>query len=339
MNGITENQRNVIKRIIYWSVIILITLSISKFFLDRFPWKWPHSDIDLLMNGTAERPYVYRILVPFLIKMAINIYPLSATVYASLLTYFSLLGFVICIRSFSALFWESTMIVDAIGLTSPVLLLPLMLWNEQIYDFTTLLLFSLGLLYMAQAKWKLFFLIYMISCLNKETTVLLLLVFFVCFWHRRKDAFFWKIFALQLAIYVTTRFAIIWKFQSNPGGIVENHFWDHVVAFQTAPTLVLTHIFLGILIMILAIWDQKKKPFFLKRAAIGLVPVLFTLYLLWGFPLEIRVFYEAYPVILLLALPTTSQLLGLPFWSAQRPYVDSSRAVLLYESDKLEYIS
>jgi hypothetical protein len=334
-----EGQHNIAKRIAYWLVIICITFAISRFFLDRFPWEWPHSDIRLLMDGTAQRPYVYRVLVPLLVKVATDILPLPVTVYVSLLAYFSLLGFVICIRSFSMLFWKSAVVVDSIGVISLIMLLPLMIWNEQVNDFTTLLLFSLGLKFMAQAKWKLFFLVYIIGCLNKETTILLSLVFFVCFWHRTKDIFFWKLLIAQMTIYTGLRFAIMWKFHNNPGGIVENHFWEHVSAIQAAPRLVLTNIFLGMLLILLIVMNRNKKPFFLKRAALGLVPTLFILYLLWGYPLEIRVFYEAYPIIVLLVLPTVCQFLGVPFWPTQYTYAVDSRVVSLYASRKQEFLS
>jgi hypothetical protein len=297
-------------------------------------WEGSRLALSRLVDGTADRPFVYRILMPFLIRVAIQIFPMPATVYASLLIYFSLLGFVICIRSFSALYWESVMIVDAIGVVAPIMLLPLMLWNRHVYDFSTLFLFSLGLKLMAQAKWRSFFLVFILNCLNRETAALLALVFFICFWHRFRDILFWKLLLLQMVVYSGIRFAIMWKFQNNPGGIVENHFRLHLFALQMEPLLVLIHVLFGFLLLILAVWDWKKKPFFPRQAALGIVPVLSVLYLFWGIPFEIRVFYEAYPLILLLVLPTIGQFLGLQFWATQRVNVNHPLAVSLYVSDQ-----
>lgn len=328
-------QMGFAKQAVYWLVIILITFAISKFFIDRFPWDDPNSTLDTLMNGTAPRPYVYRMFIPLLIRMAVFVLPLPATIYASLLIYFSLLGFAISIHSFSVLYWKSDMAVDFVGAISLIMLLPLTLWNEHVYDFATLLLFSLALMFMAQARWRLFFLVYTLGCLNKETTVFLSLIFFVAFWHRARDSFFWKLLGGQLAVYTVIRLIIMWSFQNNPGGIIENHFADHIAALHMAPALVLTHMVFGIVLILLAAWNWRKKPFFLRKAAIVLVPVLFVLYLLGGYPLEIRVFYEAYPIILLLILPAFSKIPGLAFLAAQNINAAGPEALSLYP-DKIK---
>jgi hypothetical protein len=104
------------------------------------------------MDGTAYQPFVYRVLIPFLVKVAVQIFPLPPTVYASFLIYCSFLGFVLTMRSFSSLYWPSSRVIDFIGLISPVILIPLMLYNRHIYDLSTLFLFSLGLRLMAEVR-------------------------------------------------------------------------------------------------------------------------------------------------------------------------------------------
>jgi hypothetical protein len=317
-------------RIGYWLVIIAMTLAACQAYLAGLEWEEPRLALSQLMDGTAHRPFVFRVLVPFLVTRAIDLFPLPPTLYASLLIYVSLLGSVITIRSLSALYWNSVAILDAIGALSIIMLFPLMLTNRHVYDFSTLFLFSLGLKLMAQAKWEPFFLVYAISCLNKETTVLLSLAFAACFWHRVRDTLFWKLLLGQMAIYTAFRLTILWRFRDNPGGVVENHLAEHFAVFGIAPIFVSTCTGLGLLIVVLALRDWKKKPFFLRRAALGVVPAMSVLYVLWGSPLEIRVFYEAYPLVFLLVLPTAGPMLGLQFEAVQDPHAADSRSVTLH---------
>ncbi len=317
-------------RIIYYVIIISMTLAMCKFYLDGIAWEEPRLALSQLMDGSAYRPFVYRILIPFLVKGATHILPLSPTFYASLLICFSFFGFVFTLRSFAALYWESLTVVDAIGVLSLIMLFPFTLTNRHVYDISTLFLFTLGLKFMAQAKWKSFFLVFMVTCLNKETTILLTLAFFVCYWHRSRDKFFWELLILQTTIYVALRFATMWAFRNNPGGIVENRFAEHMIVFQTRPLLAWIFVGFGMITILLALWDWKKKPFFLRRAALGMAPIFLVLYFIWGGPLEIRVFYEIYPIILLLVLPSIGQLLGLPFWSTQYTHVEDSCSINLY---------
>ncbi len=320
-------------RIIYYFIIISMALAMCKFYLDGIAWEEPRLALSQLMDGTAYRPFIYRILIPFLVKVATRILPLSPTFYASLLIYFSFFGFVFTLRSFTALYWESLTVVDSISLLSLIMLFPFTLTNRHVYDISTLFLFTLGLKLMAQAKWKSFFLVFMVSCLNKETTIFLTLAFFVCYWHRSRDKFFWELLILQTMIYIALRFATMWAYRNNPGGIVENRLAEHMIVFQTRPLLALIFVGFGIITILLALWDWKKKPFFLRRAALGMAPIFLVLYFLWGGPLEIRVFYEIYPIILLLVLPSIGQLLGLPFWTTQYAHVEDSCSTNLYAND------
>jgi hypothetical protein len=58
-------------------------------------------------------------------------------------------------------------------------------------------------------------------------------------------------------------------------------------------------------------------PPLLRDAALSVTPVLCLLFHLFCFPFEIRAFYEAYPLLLLLSLPALGQRLGIDYRPAQ----------------------
>jgi hypothetical protein len=109
--------------------------------------------------------------------------------------------------------------------------------------------------------------------------------------------------------------------------VVEYHLLHHFIALALEPLRVLSYLAGGLIVVLLAARDWHRKPFFLRQGALVLLPLLFVLYLLWGFPLEIRVFYEVYPLLLLLVLPSLDSRFGLQFWATQRPRATQADAL------------
>ncbi|MCZ2121229.1 MAG: hypothetical protein LC108_03075 [Anaerolineales bacterium] len=303
---------------LYWPIIIFITLLVCKFYLNGLQWEEPRLALSQLMDGTAYKPFVYRILVPTITKIAILVFPLPATLYASILIFAFLLGFIVCIRSFSSIFWKKAEINDFVGALSIPMLTPFMLTNRHVYDFSTLFLFSAGLMLMAQKKWGYFLIVYTLACLNKETTLFLSLIFLYYFRQNFKKPIYWKLLFFQAIIYTSIRALIMWRFSNNPGVMMENHFYDHFSsALVPSPKLILGYVSYLILMIIAVRTRWKEKPVFLREALSILAPLMFVLYLLGSYPFEIRTFYEIYPLLILLASPILGRLIGLDFFKEQ----------------------
>jgi hypothetical protein len=105
----------------------------------------------------------------------------------------------------------------------------------------------------------------------------------------------------------------VYLFRDNPGALVEFHLADHNLRLP----LILpgsTAYFAGVLIS--AAWLARKnwtaKPLFLRRGLlITFIPLLVGS-LLFGFVDELRGYYEAYPFVFLLSVPTMCAVLGIP---------------------------
>jgi len=189
-----------------------------------------------------------------------------------------------------------------------------------IYDFPTLFLFTLGLVMLAERRWVGYFVVFAIACLNKETTLLLTVVWLVNLWNELPRRKLLLGAAAQVLFLLAVRGGLALLYADNPGTPLEWHLWrnldrcSHIDYYLlTRPASSLLREFgpkaLAVLGFAGVIASWKNGPRFLKDAFWIIVPLL-LLSLLFGFLEEARDYYEFYPVgILLLARP----LLGLSF--------------------------
>ena len=288
--------------------------------------------IDLVYQ-TAHKPYVYRIIVPLTIRgisklvpdnmeRNLNTYiashnelkkplkrlkwePSAFHLYATgiLVMYVFLAGFLVALRMlFSSLFVSSKWFTSLVPILALFFLLP---WVNvtYLYDFSTLFFFSLGLTFLARANWTWFLILFGIGCLNKETTILLTVLFVVYYgFHQRLERKqFWLLLAGQLAIFTAVKIILELVFRDNPGGLFELHVLDHnlPLLWKWFRTYSPTTYFLILLLSLILVYDWIKQPIFLRD---GLV-ILFMLVLmtfLMGWLNEWRDYLEAFPIVYLL---------------------------------------
>lgn len=282
-----------------------------------------------MLNGTAYKPYVYRLLVPLSVRGVLDILPapLEITLREQLagspilqnwiaifnaspelgleallvwmIMYFSLLGFCYSFRSLLSTVGgvKSPVSLDLLSLFT---LFPLLLFFGfgYIYDFTTLFLFTIGLTWMARRKWGAYLPVFVLACLNKETAILLTLVFFVHYKDRNymPRHRFLTLLTLQIASYALVKSWLFFRYQTNPGEPVEIHLAEYQMVLQQHPWVGIISLIIFLMILLLVFHRWKQKPLFLRHATVMLLPLL-VLTIPFGFPYEFRVFYEIYPVL------------------------------------------
>ena len=309
----TSDKERLLARLLFWLLLVFLSTGIFLAYISEGYisglWRYePGLRLEAFLNGTAYKPYVLRVLAPLLIKAATALVPNDPKFYAAVVMYLSLIGFVLALRYLIHTFWSPSSATDFWVLLSLPALTPLMLINGHIYDLPALFLFTLELALLWRGRFKTFLLLYPIACLNKETTILLTLVFAVCLYNRieRRQFLTWLI--VQVAIYVVIRFALLWTFRDNPGPVAEYHLPDQIAFILKAPGLVSIYALFGVVVLALMLHDIASKPHELKQAALVTIPPLVILFLFFGGALEIRVFYEAFPIAYALAIPTLSNL-------------------------------
>jgi len=297
-------------------VVILVCIVAGGVFLyysNRLWWNEPELGLIDLVNGAAPKPYIYRVLIPFTVRMLISIFPgVAVKLTASLIMFLALVGFVFSLRYLVKAFWRISIPIDIAVLLSPFALAPLMIVANHIYDFGILFLFTLGLALLAHGRFKWFVVLFPFICLAKETAVLLT-IFFAIFYVRRLN---WRTYLSTLFfqgfIYVTIKVALTFTFRDNPGGNIAYHVSEWLLALSISPVLLISFYgVLGIVIAILVVFYWKDKPLFLRYSVVVIVPILIFLHAIFGIPYELRVFYEVFPALYLLSIFTIFRFIGI----------------------------
>ena len=299
------------------------------------------STVPSMLNATAYRPFVYRALVPFVankinssipeetrntitrvtenntmlkpifsdrkwpIKYANEYYIVLVLMYASLW------GFVFSFKYFfRGLFKTSERFIDAVSVLT-ILGLPCLYWPYvYIYDFTTLFLFTFGLATMVRCKWIAYLFIFALACINKETTILLTCIYAIHFFkdQKLKVSTYIILLLIQIAMFVSIKIFIDTLFIRNPGDLVDFWLKRNITLLLSPYPIVLYLQWLALGFFVIYKWSEK--PLFLKRGLLILIPLLGTT-LFWGWINELRDYYEAYPIVILLLSYSIARILGM----------------------------
>lgn len=330
--GRDTNYMGLYMQFTYWLFMALLSLVVLGMF-------FKYSQVGLgaeerfglgpMVYGTAHKPFVYRVLVPGIVRFITPLVPDSLTQAALdnpvwgqwitqlgdnsyttetfitiIIMYGSVLGFTWAFGQLMAVleYSRATTAIMTIGL---LLLMPQYYGFGNIYDLPCLFLFTLALWLMAKMQWIWYLLAFTLASLNKETSILLTLIFIVHYWKRLDRETYLFLAMVQFGIYGLIKAVLTLVFLNNPGSVVEYHLLDHLDIFRMAPfILVLSSLSVGIVAW-LGYKNWKHKPAFIKSALV-MIPPMIGLYVLFGYPFEIRVFLEALPVITLLTVPPGS---------------------------------
>jgi hypothetical protein len=290
-----------------------------------------------MVYGKAYKPFVFRTLMPTTIRAIASAVPDSIHAKVSrtpirsgsfnwrwekeyLLEYyiatalmcFSLFAFYGTVRYLcTGIYRAPAMFVDYVSLGAICILPPFFKYYSYLYDFPALAFFTLGLALMVRRRWTAYLFLFPFACLNKETTILLTLVFMIHFRPstRRLDQTRYIIFTtLQLVIFAVIKVFLSAVFRDNPGTMFEFHLLGHNLEMLTPYSLTTFLTWTAITLVLAYRW--KEKPEFL-RDAIWILPPLLALTLVFGYLDELRDYYEVLPVLLLLAAPSLAPLLSI----------------------------
>jgi len=295
-----------------------------------------------MVNGTASRPFVHRTLVPSLARLGAGLLPrhwkgrvdawidrfLPTRVLrekwprgfeleyalALALIFLSLLGFMAVMgREVQGFYRPSPWARDLLP-AAAVSLLPVFFLSGThfVYDFPALFFFTLLLSLLRRRRWLWFYPLYGLALLNKETALLVCLLFALHFFSRMPRRRYIVHLTAMIALFALVKLGLTLAFADNPGPLLENHFRENL--FTLITPFPLGRALEVALVLLLLFRGFRKKPEFLRHALILVVPFA-LLQLFFGVVGEPRVYYEVYPVLFLLAVPTALTFLG---WESAR---------------------
>jgi len=188
------------------------------------------------------------------------------------------------------------------------------------FDFPHLVLFTLGMYLLYKQNWALYLIVLGVSILNKETGILMVVIFAIVYISRMDRARFIKLLGIQIAIFLVIKISLYTIFRDLPGGFVEWRLGDNIEHlaklsnyFRFTPTgrSMLLPINLNIplprginlpmfVAIVLVVWYRwREKPLFLRKA-LGYLVVVVPLALTMGLVFELRAYFDVLPIIYLL---------------------------------------
>ncbi len=171
------------------------------------------------------------------------------------------------------------------------------------YDCPLLFLFTLELLLLRRRAWAWFYPLFVLATLNKETSILLTVVFAAVYWRRLPLREIAAHAGAQLAIYGLIVGCLHRVFADNHGPPLEYHFFRDNVGIILNPGEAYGFVACAVIFVGLLLRDWEQKPEFLRRATVVFWPLL-GLTALFGLLDELRDYYEFYLVAMPLVAAT-----------------------------------
>lgn len=287
--------------------------------------------VHTMLEFTAHRPFVTRALLPLIAAPVAQLLPgvivkigmanpaiggamtaldpgYPAQALAVLIVmYACLLAWVAGLRSLMQTLQVNRLSSELGSLAAPLTLLAF--GYSKTYDLATMAAFTWCLALLAQDDREDRYLIaFTLASIAKETAVLLIPLYWLT--RRRADGLI-----LQIELYIVSRSILFLATVNNPGATAEGHLSEFIAYLGHPHALPSTALALAILLVVF--WRWQSKPLFLRQAFLVLAPPLLVLHLLVGFPFEVRVFLEVWPIVMLLMLhpraydqPTRSKPVG-----------------------------
>ncbi|HEX9997816.1 MAG TPA: hypothetical protein VGB45_11775 [Abditibacterium sp.] len=293
-----------------WSTAAALVLAlIFSFYYLHHTFVMNEADPRLLAEFRGHRPYQARVLMPVLIHFGVRWTTLDVARCYQIL----LIGFSMGLFTVFKIYLGQFCAPRAARWLALVLIWPLFAFYSHkwfyLYDVPAVFFATLGLLLMAQKRWKLYLLVFTLATLNRESSAFLVLACVLTSWKTVPRRAFLSILAAQIGIWLGVRALTMWLFAGNAGQSFELH-WAYNLAsarqLLTSPwpltlgSAIVTFVFLWVL----GALTQRAQPDFLRRTR-GVVWPFLALMSVVGVMSETRLYSELIPFLLAPALVGT----------------------------------
>ncbi|MFH2029337.1 MAG: hypothetical protein ABIJ40_01765 [Bacteroidota bacterium] len=313
-----------------WIVLLIVSTMVLGSFIQTNIDGYERAMFKEMINGTAHKPFIYRALVPIIIKSTSLLIPenvkeginvwgkeninyltkegrdidLLDLLFAIGLWYVSIICFAFVFQKLAHHFYsQNNKILFILTIIAVAGLPTFFKYYSYIYDLTHLSLFTFCLYLLVKANWKLYLLLICVTTLSKETSVLLIMIYYIHYKSILSKSDFNKIFVAQMVIFIIIKMTLSIYYFNNSGTIVEFQLFHNLKLEPYSISQFLSFIIIGVGIA----FDWKNKPLFLKNAFYIIIPLLFLTFFL-GYLDEYRDYYEIYPIVLLLIFHSVTKL-------------------------------
>jgi hypothetical protein len=259
--------------------------------------------LDKFVGVAANKPFAYRILMPYLIGVTAELNGISLKYADICLRICVLFGTMLLLRRWLRHFVDP-LLADILPLTLGIIL-PWSFDYYWPYDFSGILIWTAALLCLFERRYFSYTLLFILGALNRETAFFLIPIFGLTQWDAlgKGRALKWMgaLFAIWLTIFVTLRLLIHPRAGEGVEIHIVNNFEYLTRGYGLGPYEHWMRLLSGLgFLWLLAPWYWSKKHPFLRRAC-WLLPAYFLVMFVVARFVETRVWYEWIPICLALA--------------------------------------
>jgi len=310
---------------------------------------YPYTRYDAMIDGNAARPFIYRQLVPLLVRAADKITPsfirsgvngaiedlITGDTYEDTRSYMPWLR-----RTFPSEATHYRRLVGCVfismflaGYMAGIFMLGRALFPQQcavalfapifavlaftsfsipwlyIYDLSCLCLSTACFYFILTQRHRWFMLAFFLSCLNKETAIFSLIFFAIWNVNRLPARRFLGLWVAQCMIFIFVKVIITIEFMGNRGFFLEQNL-SRILRHDLLASANIYKISVLLVLWFMLTYGWREKPLFLKRALV-LLPLMFLAYVFYGSPGEYRVFFDIHAPLVLLATHTLVVMTGI----------------------------
>ncbi len=160
-----------------------VAFSAYQFYYVWLVWKG-FSYLELVAYSLESRPFVYRLLVPVLSRALEYLTGVHAVYCMVFLVVLSAIGLFYSLRYFYTAFRGNDEYAGMFSFIGCEITFILILIGVKVYDISTVMFFALCFGLLARGKFNIYYLLFVIASINRETTFLLTLFFLVYFFNR-----------------------------------------------------------------------------------------------------------------------------------------------------------
>lgn len=252
------------------------------------------------------RPFVYRQLVPLLAR-GIEFFGVPAGIALVVVMTVSGVGFYLALRKLALQFYNLSSKQELYLVAGVLVSMLVMGAYRKPYDLMTAFLFTLFFYYFWTDQKAKHLLVFALSCVNRETTFLLVLFYVVYLFPRLKYKrsryeIVWMSLS-QIYLYVLITFAVRFILSDSVGSSLWVQPVENILKFADQPYRFLLYLIgaMGLMWWMSRGWEQKPEHL---RYAFGLfAPILLVAHLVVGTAFELRIFWELAPLMIILSLP------------------------------------
>jgi hypothetical protein len=247
------------------------------------------------------RPFVYRLLIPFLSRVLEGLTGFHAVYCMIFLVVLSSIGLFYSLKYLYQAFMENENYAGLFSFVGCEVTFLLILIGVKPYDIATAMFFALSLGLLARGKSNLYYLIFIIASINRETTFLLTLFFIVYFFKRIPFKQYCFGVLYQGFAYLIVKVMIMSIYTNVPGTPLQWRPLEVLKGYVDKPVwfaVFFLIFFLALIVLSMRRWNEK--PMFLRVAFSTIFPIQLLLHIFLGYSYEIRVFAEVFPVIFML---------------------------------------